>query len=202
MKFFSLLNLFHITGLRKMEFFPYKSQSTITEMALTLGSVLKESVLCQVRKAQSFGLMIDEVTDIAVLEQLVIFVQFWNRDSKGTETKFLGVRNLLKSSDSANAATITKSVLDELNECGLLVDKLLGLCSDGASVVTGKRNGVAAKLKELNKSLVSVHCICHKSSLACCDTNDEIVYIKEVERWLIQPWKFFENSSKCLAIYF
>ena len=146
--------------------------------------------------------MIDEVTDIAVLEQLVIFVQFWTRDSKGTETKFLGVRNLLESSDSANAAPITKSVLHELNKCGLSVDKLLGLRSDGASVMTGKRNGVVAKLKELNKSLVSVHCICHKSSLACCDTNDEIVYIKEVERWLIQPWKFFENSSKCLAIYF
>ena len=201
-KFFSLLNLFRVTGLTKMEFFPYKSPSTIREMALTLGSVLKESVLCQVRKAQSFGLMIDEVTDIAVQEQLVMFIQFWNRESKASETKFLGVRNLLESSDSANAATITKSVLDELSECGLSVDQLLGLCSDGASVMTGKRNGVAAKLKELNKSLVSVHCICHKLSLACCDTNDEIVYIKEVERWLIQIWKFFENSPKRLAIYF
>ena len=54
-KFFSLLNLFCVTGLKKMEFFPYKSQSTIREMALTIGSVLKESVLCQVRKAQSYG---------------------------------------------------------------------------------------------------------------------------------------------------
>ena len=99
-------------------------------------------------------------------------------------------------------ATITKSVLDELSECGLSVDQLLGLCSDGASVMAGKRNGVAAKLKELNKSLVSVHCICHKLSLACCDTSDEIVYIKEVERWLIQIWKFFENSPNRLAIYF
>ena len=59
-------------------------------MAFTLESVLKESVLCQVKEAQSF----DEVIDIAVLEQLVIFVQFWNRNSKGTKTKFLGVGNL------------------------------------------------------------------------------------------------------------
>lgn len=28
------------------------------------------------------------------------------------------------------------------------------------------------------------------------------MYIKEVERWLIQIWKFFDNSPKRLAIYF
>ena len=112
------------------------------------------------------------------------------------------MRNLLESSDSADAATITKNVLDELTDCRVSVDQLLGFCSDGASVMVGKRNGVAAKLKELNRSLVSVHCICHKLSLACCDTNEEIGYIKEVERWLIQTWKFFDNSPKRLAIYF
>ena len=116
-KFFSLLNLFCVTGLKKMEFFPYKSQSTIREMALTIGNILKESILCQVRKAPAYGLMIDEVTDIAVLEQLVMFVQYWDNESKGTETKFPGVRNLLESSDSAESATITKNVLDELTEC-------------------------------------------------------------------------------------
>lgn len=83
-------------------------------MALTIGNILKESILCQVRKARAYGLMIDEVTDIAVVEQLVMFVQYWDSESKGTETKFLGVRNLLESSDSADAATITKNVLDEL----------------------------------------------------------------------------------------
>ena len=35
-KFFALLNLFCVTGLKNMEFFPYKSQSTIIEMALTI----------------------------------------------------------------------------------------------------------------------------------------------------------------------
>lgn len=61
--------------------------------------------------------MIDEVTDIAVKEQLIMFVKYWDSKSKGTETKFLGVQNLLESSDSTDAATITKNVLDELTEC-------------------------------------------------------------------------------------
>ena len=56
-----------------------------------------------------------------------MFVQFCNKKARATETKFQGVRNLLELSDSANAAAITKSVLDELSECGLSVDKLVGL---------------------------------------------------------------------------
>jgi len=46
------------------------------EMVLTIGSTLKDSVLCQVRKGQAYGLMIDDVTDISVLEQLAMFVQY------------------------------------------------------------------------------------------------------------------------------
>lgn len=37
--------------------------------------------------------------------------------------------------------------------------------------MTGKKNGVTTKLKELNPVLISVHCICHKLALACTDTN-------------------------------
>lgn len=67
--------------------------------------------------------------------------------------------------------------------------------------MTGKNSGVAATLKQLNRHIVSVHCLCHKMSLACRDTNEDLEYVQEVERWLFQVWKFFENSPKCLATY-
>ena len=65
-----------------------------------------------------------------------------------------------------------------LYQCGSSLTNLKGLATDGASVMTGKKNGVATKLKELNPVLISVHCICHKLALACTDTNKEIDYIK------------------------
>ena len=111
------------------------------------------------------------------------------------------VQMIFVESESANAETITRTLVTELNHCDLSVGKLNGLCTDGASVMTGKTSGVANRLKELNKHLVSVHCICHKLSLACCDTNDDMAYMQEVERWLFQIWKFFENSPKRLAAY-
>ena len=200
-KFFSLLNLFRAVGLDKMQHFNHKSPAAVREMFLTSGNVVKNMIIEEIKKAGSYGLLIDEVTDIAVTEQLITFVQFWNSTSGGIEIKFLSANDLLVESDSANAETITSTLVKELNQCNLSVGKLNGLCTDGASVMTGKTSGVATRLKELNKHLVSIHCICHKLSLACCDTNDEIAYMQEVERWLFQAWKFFENSPKRLAAY-
>ena len=81
------------------------------------------------------------------------------------KTRF-DINDLLAESDSANAESISTTLVMELNQCELPVDQLIGLCTDGASVMTGKNSGVAARLKQLNRHLVSVHCICHKLSLS------------------------------------
>ena len=75
------------------------------------------------------------------------------------------------------------------------------LASDGASVMTGSRNGVAAKLRELVPTLINIHCICHHLALACNNANDQLKCISEVETVIRQLWSFFENSVARLASY-
>ena len=48
---------------------------------------------------------------------------------------------------------------------------------------------------------LNVHCICHRLALACGDANDEVSYIKTVEKILVQLWSFFKNSAKKTAAY-
>lgn len=67
--------------------------------------------------------------------------------------------------------------------------------------MTGLRCGVAARLKEVNPRLISRHCLCHKLALACADTSAQIEDIKNVELWLRQLWKLFDNSPKRTAMY-
>ena len=50
---------------------------------------------------------------------------------------------------AGDAETTTKMVLDVLNEKGISFSKVVGLGSDGAAVMTGNRNGVGMKLKNL-----------------------------------------------------
>lgn len=83
----------------------------------------------------------------------------------------------------------------------LEVSKLTGLGTDGASVMTGKRNGIAFKLCGESKLLLSVHCICHRLVLARNDANDDVANIKMVEKILIQLWLLFNNSAKKMAAH-
>ena len=117
------------------------------------------------------------------------------------EVKFLAIRNLLDEFDSYNAEAIVDTVLQVLEKSDLPVSQLSGLATDGASVMLGKDNGVAVKLKERNPELVNIHCICHKLALACVDTVSELKYIKFIENTLRQLWQWLENSRKRLAAF-
>ena len=75
------------------------------------------------------------------------------------------------------------------------------MVSDGAAAMTGQRNGVASCLKEVNPHLISLHCLCHKLPLGCTKTTAQIEHIKNVDLWLRQLWKLFDNSPKRNAIY-
>ena len=68
-KSFSLLNLFRVVGVDKMQYFNHKSPGAIREMFLHIGTIVKNSIVQEVKKSGFFGLLIDDVTDVAVTEQ-------------------------------------------------------------------------------------------------------------------------------------
>ena len=79
--------------------------------------------------------------------------------------------------------------------------KLMALSTDGASVMVGKTNGVAAKLRQSNDKLLNTHCVCHRLALACTDSCQELKFIKEVEDVQRQLWYYFQNSPKKTACF-
>ena len=64
---------------------------------------------------------------------------------------------------SANAEAIFNCLCSIIEKENLQLEKLKGFASDGASVMTGKYNGVTAKFKELEscKTMINIHCIGH-----------------------------------------
>ena len=69
-KFPSLLKLLEMLGLKKLKHFQHCSAGSTNEIFLTLGKVLKQRVVVALNTSKAFGLLVDEVTDIAVKEQL------------------------------------------------------------------------------------------------------------------------------------
>ena len=138
-KFLSLLTLLQMLGLENMKYFRHRSTGSTIKIFLTLDRVLKQRVVEALRKSKAFGLLVDEVMDISVMEQLIGFAQYVSDDGEAM-VKFLFVDNVLEDSSSANAECISNN----LDKCELDVRKMMSLVSDGAKVMTGERTGVAA----------------------------------------------------------
>ena len=198
-KFPSFLKLLEMLGLEKMKHFQHRSAGSTIEIFLTLGKVLKQRVVEYLKTSKAFGLLVNEVMDIADKEQLIGFVQYVG-DGGHPLVRFFFIDDVLEQSSSANAETIAKCIQDNLSNCELEILKMMSLVSDGAKVMTGQKNGVAARLKQLNSKLLNVHFICHRLEVACAGASEETKYIAQVEGILLQLWKFFANSPKRTAV--
>ncbi|XP_060575685.1 zinc finger protein 862-like isoform X2 [Ruditapes philippinarum] len=201
-KFEPLLKFIENTcGDDTLKYFHHSSGGSRQEIFMTIGETVMSNVVDDVKNAETFGILTDEVADISVTENLVTFIQYYSKSSKQVETKFLSCQNILEKFQSANAMAIKSLLVSDISEKGLDIKKLTGFSSDGASVMMGKDNGVAALLRSENPSMINIHCVCHRLALACTDSNESLTYIKTVEILLRQLWQFFENSPKQMAAY-
>ena len=76
MKLVSLLQLLENLGISELKYLNQRSRPAVGEMLLVIGEVLKEHYLEKIKQVDSFGLLADETSDVSVLEQLIIFVEF------------------------------------------------------------------------------------------------------------------------------
>ena len=200
-KILSLLELMENNGIDTLKYFPYRSRGSLREILLTTGQQIERNI-CAAVGDNYYGLLIDDVADIANIEQMLMFVQYFDSKEGEIAWKFLSVSNVLAESNTADAQTLLTVTKQQLNNHNLSLDNLRGLVTDGAAVMVGNKNGLAALLKEEVPSLVSIHCICHKLALSCVDTNKDLKVIKKVEVEVTQLWRVFDNSPKKLSVYF
>lgn len=134
---------------------------------------MQEEMFRRARKSNTFGILTDEVADISVQENLVTFIQFYCKETDEVCTHFLSCQNIL-----SNFASIAALLLEEIQNDSLETARLTGFISDGASVMVGKRSGVAARRRDENSVLLNVHCVFHRLALSCTDSNESISYVK------------------------
>ena len=113
-KFSSLLSHLKDVGVENLQYFKHTSPATFREMLITIGTEV-ENEICSVVGNESYGLLIDDVSDISGMEQM-IFIQYFDFQSGEVECKFLFFTNLLANADSANASTLCAAVTEELIE--------------------------------------------------------------------------------------
>lgn len=157
-KLLPLIDLIEYLGVKELKFFEYRGRPSIREMFLAIGQTIRERLSAHVRKGNAYGILADEACDISVVEQLIVFVKYFDHCQRTAKTEFLGIEPVCDP-QGVTAEAVTKKRVEVLEKSELSIENLKSFVSDGASVMVGRTNGVAARLKSLNKFIVNFHCI-------------------------------------------
>ena len=71
--------------------------------------------------------------------------------------------------ESIGSKRLYQVITDVMLPLNLIVFKVRGQCYDGASAMSGKKSGVAAKIQAVEPRAVYTHCYGHALNLACGD---------------------------------
>ena len=134
-----------------------------------LGDITK-----RIQKAKFFTLMADEATDAGNAKQLVIVFR-WVDENLTVHEDFVGLHEI----EVANADFITDVIKNILVVCNLNVHQLRGQCYDGASVMSGLRNGVVTQIQTMEPRAIYTHCYGHALNLAAGDTIKKCLVLKK-----------------------
>lgn len=75
--------------------------------------------------------------------------------------------------------------------------KLVGCNFDGATVMMGKKSGVAVQIqKKVPPPVVILHCVAHNLELAVLDAVKTIPYLETFDETIRQVFKFYYYSPK------
>lgn len=111
-KLASLLELEEDLGLSEMKHFQQRSQRSQKNMRLPLGQLIKQKQKQKkVKDAKYYRILVDEVSHIAVMGQLIIYVGYVDVHGE-THFDFLKIKDVLENSPSANTETITELIVN------------------------------------------------------------------------------------------
>ncbi|XP_034085010.1 uncharacterized protein LOC117554649 isoform X7 [Gymnodraco acuticeps] len=110
----------------------YQSHRIVDEMLEILAQIVELPILQEIRSSQAISLEVDETTDVSISRQLDLHVR--HLDKEGCVfNHFLDLVTL----EDGKADSVVAAIKSVLQKKELPVDRLYGLGTDGAAVMTG-----------------------------------------------------------------
>ena len=154
----------------------------------------KEIVNHIIETNAKFSVLIDESTGVSNVQTLIVYLR--TNDSRNALVYFVGLVPL----ETATAAAIFDKLINFLASIGLnddiLAKQLIGFCSDGASCMTGRLQGVATLMKKKIPNIQSFHCMAHRLELAVKNAVDDVNEISHFRDFIDSVYKIYSMSPK------
>ena len=176
----------------------YTSPDIQNELIEICGNEVKEVLLKECREAPCFAILADETTDKSTKIQLSVCVRFVKISDETVFVKevFLGFVHAHKT----DGETIAKLLFEFLEMNNLCADKLRAQGYDGAGNMSGKHNGVQARVKAVAPDAVYVHCKAHCLNLAIIHAC-KIPCVRTMMATVQEVGFAFDYSAKRLEAY-
>lgn len=177
----------------------YLSNRIQNDILASLSTVILRTISDEI-KGQPFAVIADETSDVSHHEQLAVVFRYIPNGDKYPVERLVSLQRL-KSTDAGN---IFKAINCVLTELGVLWKDVVSVCFDGASAMAGEFTGVQARCKEVNSSIMYVHCYAHCLNLAlvsACTSHKENPIIFDFFGIVQIIFSYIEGSPKRHAIY-
>lgn len=115
------------------------------ELINILGNHVQKDIVDACRIAPYFAIIADECTDKSTKEQLSLCLRFLHKNEDGVITvreEFIGFRH----AESVKCVAIFDILINFLADIQLDIGNLRAQCYDGAANMSGKYNGVQARI--------------------------------------------------------
>ncbi|XP_076069774.1 zinc finger BED domain-containing protein 5-like [Oratosquilla oratoria] len=125
---------------------------------------IADDIRCQLIervKNVRYALQIDESTDISNSAQLLVFIRYSFDGRLHEDMLFCSTLEGTCTEDA-----IFTELDSKLREMGLPWDQCVGVCTDGAGAMLGKRKGLRGKIMQVAPNVNFTHCIIHREALA------------------------------------
>lgn len=158
-------------------------------MTSNLADSVKKTIYNDIQNSDFLGIICDESCDVTNLKQLIIYFTYVKEGT--AKTSFVTIVSI----DDGKADTIVDAIKAVIQDLDVSIEKVVGIGTDGAAVMTGHKNGVAVKLQNSGATyLTQIHCAAHRVSLALSQAAKSSALVHDVEIILSQVYRFFDDS--------
>lgn len=153
---------------------------------------------CQeiIKTGSRIAVLIDEATTVSNKSTLIVYLKCMSKINVDPHFMFLQLLEL----DDQRAKTITDTLLSCLHSHGFTEDylttHLVAFASNGASVMTGTKSGVARLLGDKFPDVIPWHCLNHRLELAVNYAAEEVHGVSHFRIFMDSLYTLYSRSPK------
>jgi hypothetical protein len=170
----------------------YRNDKQAAIFCGVIAQVEVDAIKDEIKNAKFVSAITDGSTDSSYSEAEIFYVRYAIQGK--IKVKFIAIKNVKR----GDAETISRALLDTMRQYlgEETVLKIVGLGTDGASVMQGKKSGVVKRVRdELSAPyIVGVHCAGHRLELAFKDCIKQVGLFDKLQTLLVGLYYYYRNS--------